>query len=128
MVVGLAGAVDTFASQASGAGNAPLLGVILQRALAINAAACVPPILLWWLAPGTTLLFWEEDPSMAAAALRYARLWSPVLVLHASSQCVYRYLVAQGGLSQQERQPWASSGTFLLPLVLLALAKTKPPA
>lgn len=95
LVIGLAGAVDTFAAQAFGASRHGLLGVVLQRALLINLAASVAPILLWALG-GERLLWWAGEPRMAAAAMRYARLWSPVLVLHGSSQCIYRYLVAQG--------------------------------
>lgn len=95
LVIGLAGGVDTFASQAFGAGNLTLLGVVLQRALLINALACVPPASLWWAAGGR-LLWWATDPAMGAEAMWVARRWVPVVLLHGSSQCVYRYLVAQG--------------------------------
>ena len=87
--------MDTFCSQAFGGGQHRLLGTILQRALLINLAACLPPILLWTIT-GRQLLWWAEDKHMAAAAMQYARLWSPVLVLHGSSPFVHRYLVAQG--------------------------------
>ena len=44
---GLATAMDTLCSQAFGANNKKLLGVILQRGLALELALCVPILIIW---------------------------------------------------------------------------------
>ena len=67
LVVGIAGAVESFCGPAFGAGQYALLGIVLQRALLINLAVSAPPILLWFLARDR-LLWWADDRGMAAAA------------------------------------------------------------
>lgn len=98
VLVGVTGGMDTFCSQSNGAGRHRLLGITLQRGVAITLLACLPLMLLYTQAH-TVLGALGQEPELAAAAGRYIRLYSPLIPIHGTVLCVYRYLIAQGAVA-----------------------------
>eukprot|EP00887_Chlorella_sp_A99_P007593 scaffold28.g7593.t1 len=96
---GLTSGIETLCSQTHGStsAGAGVQGVILQRSLAIMACASLPLVLLYARIEQVLLLLGQE-PAVAHAAARYIALYSPAVVLHAASLCVYRYLTSQGAV------------------------------
>ncbi|KAG2444666.1 hypothetical protein HXX76_001410 [Chlamydomonas incerta] len=94
LVIGLSAGMETLCGQAYGAKNYPMLGLILQRALLICWAACVP-IALFWSQADRLLMLLHQQPEIVAGACRYLHIATPALFLSAISSCVFRYLVTQ---------------------------------
>lgn len=93
-MLGVVTAMETFCGQAHGARRYQMVGVVLQRALAISLTYCVGALLLW--TRGTYLLVrMGQDPRIAAAAGSFTLALGPALVLDAADQCCRRYLSAQ---------------------------------
>ncbi|KIY99568.1 MATE efflux family protein [Monoraphidium neglectum] len=93
-MLGVVTAMETFCGQAYGARKYQMVGVVLQRALAISLAYCAGALLLW--TRGTYLLVrMGQDPQIAAAAGAFTLALGPALVLDAADQCCRRYLSAQ---------------------------------
>lgn len=85
-MLGVVTAMETFCGQAHGARRYQLVGVVLQRALAISLAYCACALLLW--TRGTRLLVrMGQDPQIAAAAGSFTLALGPALVLDAADQC-----------------------------------------
>ncbi len=95
IMAGLTAAIDTFATQAYGAGERRLIGVTLQRALALVLLACIP-LLGLYLQAEPVLRVLGQQAELAALTAHYLRLFSPMLVLQGVGLCMYRYLTAQG--------------------------------
>jgi MATE family multidrug resistance protein len=93
----LSAAVDTAGSQAHGSRSYEAIGLVLQRALALSLAACVPLLALYGAA-GPVLRALGQQAELAGAAARYVRIFAPVVPLHAANSCLYRTLACQGGL------------------------------
>lgn len=71
--LGMATALDTLASQASGAGQPHLIGTYVQRGVILLAIACVPIFIINWNAD--SLLIWAGQPAdIATAAGIYCRV------------------------------------------------------
>ena len=94
---GLTGALETFCSQAAGAGNARLVGLSTARAVLITLLAFAPVMALY-VGLGPVLLALGQEAQLAADAARYVLLYSPAVALHAIVLCFYRSLIAQGTL------------------------------
>jgi len=71
--MGLATAMDTLCSQAFGANNKRGLGVVLQRALLIELAFCLPIGLIWIFAE-PILLGLGQDPRVSELSGQYCQL------------------------------------------------------
>jgi Na+-driven multidrug efflux pump len=85
-MLGVVTAMETFCGQAHGARRYALVGVVLQRALAISLAYCAAAVLLW--TRGAALLArMGQDPEIAAAAGAFTLALGPALVLDAADQC-----------------------------------------
>lgn len=95
ILVGFAGAMETLCGQAYGGGNYRLVGVVLQRALALNAVL-VSIMITCWIWIEDLLLFIGQDPLIAAASARYVHILNPAIVAYAAMECMKRYLMAQG--------------------------------
>ncbi|KAI7842583.1 hypothetical protein COHA_003687 [Chlorella ohadii] len=92
LLMGLCGAVDTLASQASGAGQP--LGIIFQRAVLFLAVHCIPITGLFVAVP--SLLAAAGQPAEMTAAVRaYLLALLPNLWLDAVARPLNRILVAQ---------------------------------
>ncbi|KAG2449055.1 hypothetical protein HYH02_005804 [Chlamydomonas schloesseri] len=94
LVIGLSAGMETLCGQAFGAKNYPMLGLILQRALLICWAACLP-IALFWSQADRLLTLLHQQPEIVDGATRYLHIATPALFLSAISSCVFRYLVTQ---------------------------------
>lgn len=71
------------------------MGIILQRALLLMAAASAPLLALYLQAEPVLRLI-RQAPEIVPAAARYIRLFSPQILLHGLALCIFRWLVAQG--------------------------------
>lgn len=85
-MLGVVTAMETFCGQAYGARRYAMVGVVLQRALAISLAYCAAALLLWTRG-GALLLRMGQDPQIAAAAGEFTMALGPALVLDAADQC-----------------------------------------
>ncbi|KAJ3287735.1 hypothetical protein HDU79_005475 [Rhizoclosmatium sp. JEL0117] len=105
LIVGMGAAIDTLCSQAygeylAGTGDKKELGRHLSRAIFINYLLCIP-ITTLWLFTEPLLLLTGQDPSIAHLSGRYIRLLIPCLIPFVLSECVKRYLMAQGIMRAQ---------------------------
>ncbi|KAI9490952.1 mate-domain-containing protein [Zychaea mexicana] len=93
---GTATALDTLCSQAwTGARDKTLVGVHLQRALAILSVLFIPIAIVWWNAT-RILLALNQEPELALHAgifLRYLLLGAPAFI---AFEGIKKYLQAQG--------------------------------
>jgi len=80
-------ALDTFCGQSYGAKQYHMLGIHMQRALA-----------LVWANAGHILVFLGQDPEISAAAGLYARFMIPCIFAYALLQCHVRFLKAQNNV------------------------------
>ena len=100
IAIGLSTALETLCAQAYGARAYLLLGGLLQRALAVQAAAFSLVGAFWFFGLDAALIhFFGQERELALAASRFVRQCSPGLLFTAASECVRRYLVAQGVVS-----------------------------
>ncbi|PSC70154.1 MATE efflux family [Micractinium conductrix] len=94
VLIGFASAMETFCSQAMGAGRPHLLGLVLQRALlllsllAAAVAAC-------WTQVEPLLLALGQDPAIAHGTARFMLRATPALLFTAIFEAQKRYLMAQ---------------------------------
>jgi MATE family multidrug resistance protein len=91
---GIASALDTLCSQAFGAGDRLLVGILLQRGLVVMALLCVPVVVLWWNA-GKLLLFAHQDPTVVAMSVNYIRIFSGGVFPALAFDCLKRALQSQ---------------------------------
>ncbi|GBF97494.1 hypothetical protein Rsub_10417 [Raphidocelis subcapitata] len=118
IAMGLSAGLETMCGQAYGAGDYKALGLLLQRALLICCAACVPVGALW-LGSESLLVAMGQEPAIAAAASRYLILCIPCLFLSISCECLRKYLQ-----SQREAKPaaiMAAAATAAAPFLFYAL-------
>jgi MATE family multidrug resistance protein len=105
LLIGMAGALETFCGQAFGAKQYHMLGVYLQRAVFVLYLICVPVAIVWWnVSPLLQLL--DQDPLISELAGQYARCLIPMLFGVATFQPLVRFLQTQ---------------SVVLPLPLLAI-------
>lgn len=71
-----------------------MLGLVLQRALAITWLACIPITILWAYTP-SLLAAARQSPPIVAGASRYLRNITPTLYISTGSECIRKYLLAQ---------------------------------
>jgi hypothetical protein len=91
MIFGL----DTLVSQAYGAGNYKLIGIILQNAVFIGTLACIPVALLWffteskviWLDLFSTLCRYYDSVGTRRSVV--SQSWSNVKILFARVTSIY---------------------------------------
>ena len=70
--------MDTLCGQAYGAKNYPMIGVVMQRAMLINALVAIPIVLLWTRMSG--ILVWlGQSADIAPLAAKYMLLSLPQL-------------------------------------------------
>ena len=112
---GLGGALETFCSQAHGAGNARMVGLTTMRAILISLVAFGPLLALYLFGLEAVLLALGQDPAIAASTSRYVMLYSPAVLLHAITLCFYRALIAQGALVRAPPQHAPSACTTTPP-------------
>lgn len=93
--IGALTALDTLAAQAYGAGRHKLLGVYLQRSLAILAVFSVAVLVAWRYTYDVLLALGQEEP-IAAAAQLYVDYFSPGFYPFMVFETQKRYLQAQG--------------------------------
>ncbi|KAF8062039.1 DTX2 [Scenedesmus sp. PABB004] len=94
LALGLSAGMETLCGQAFGAGAYEEVGVVLQRALLVCWAVCIPVAALW-LNSHALLLSLGQQPDIAALASRYLILCTPCLFITTAMECVRRYLQAQ---------------------------------
>ena len=97
LIQGLNATLETFCGQAWGAENHHLVGIYLQRALALDSLFTLVIILCWrYLSIPALLLIGQTDAAFNALVARYLMLLAPGLWFAAVYEAVKRYLAAQG--------------------------------
>eukprot|EP00667_Euglena_gracilis_P004739 EG_transcript_4765 len=95
LLCGLNLALDTLATQAFGAGNHHLVGLLAQRAVLIGVLFCSPAVALWWFIE-PVLLALNQDPKVVHWASRFLRFnsfgFGPLVVLEVGR----KFITAQG--------------------------------
>ncbi|KAK8319507.1 hypothetical protein V6Z12_A13G247800 [Gossypium hirsutum] len=94
---GMASALDTFCGQSFGAKQYHMLGIHLQGSLLVLLTASIPLAFIWTNAP-SILLFFGQDPEIAAEAGKYARFMLPSIFGFAIQECHIRFLQAQNNV------------------------------
>lgn len=94
ILIGLCSAMETLSGQSFGAKNYSSLGIILQRALLVTAAASVL-IIAFWTNMGKLLILLGQDAAISQLAARYIQMLTPALVFSGISECLKRYLMTQ---------------------------------
>jgi MATE family multidrug resistance protein len=87
--------MDTLVSQAFGAGNFELVGIILQNALVMGGLFTVPIGVLWWFT-GDVLLLAGVNHSIAALSQTFVRYQIPGLFPFLVYRALVKYLQCQG--------------------------------
>ncbi|KAI9339045.1 mate-domain-containing protein [Obelidium mucronatum] len=105
LVVGMGAAIDTLCSQAygeylAGVGDKKELGRHLTRTIFAMYVTCVPVAILWWFTEPLLLLA-GQDPAVARLSGHYTLLLAPSLIPFVISECVKRFLMAQGIMHAQ---------------------------
>ncbi|KAI9218763.1 mate-domain-containing protein [Blastocladiella britannica] len=95
ILTGLCSGLETLAAQAIGSHNKRLAGVFLQRSLLINAAVCIPLVVIWIFAESLLLLAGQET-DLAHMAGNYVRILLISLPATAVNASLMRFLLAQG--------------------------------
>lgn len=118
LMIGLSQALETLCGQAYGARQYSMVGVYLQRSLVICGLASLPLIAGFTQAPRILRLM-GQDPEISALAGQYLLGLAPALVGSGLTECLRRFLVAQG----QVHVPNAAAvlSTALTPLFLWLL-------
>ncbi|KAI8867682.1 MATE efflux family protein [Ramicandelaber brevisporus] len=90
-------ALDTLCSQAVGGGESTkkMAGVYLQRALVIVWMMCIPLSLIWWNI-GLFLKNFGVDDAMIPLIVLYLRGFIPSILIVVTSECIKKFLYAQG--------------------------------
>ncbi|TYJ02644.1 hypothetical protein E1A91_A13G244300v1 [Gossypium mustelinum] len=94
---GMASALDTFCGQSFGAKQYHMLGIHLQGSLLVLLTASIPLAFIWTNA-ASILLFFGQDPEIAAEAGKYARFMLPSIFGFAIQECHIRFLQAQNNV------------------------------
>ncbi|KAK9801885.1 hypothetical protein WJX73_007196 [Symbiochloris irregularis] len=95
VLLGLATGMETQAGQAYGAKKYHLLGTIMQRAMLIcSVAFCL--IMCLWSQLNPILKAAGQDPHIVDGAVYFLWLNAPALFCYFMSECMKRYLLAQG--------------------------------
>jgi MATE family multidrug resistance protein len=94
ITIGLSMAVSTLASQAKGARDTAALGLVLQRALAVNCVFCAPVVMLL-LVLEPVLRRCGMEPEFAARAGAYGVTLLPAAVLTGSLRALQTWLSSQ---------------------------------
>ncbi|ORZ30266.1 mate-domain-containing protein [Catenaria anguillulae PL171] len=98
---GLSSALDTLASQAvTGSANPRQAGIYLQRAILINLLLAIPIAFIWLFAE-PLLLIAGQDATLASMAGNYIKIMLFALVPNIVSNCVAKFLQAQGIMDAQ---------------------------
>ncbi|KAG4113317.1 hypothetical protein ERO13_D13G215800v2 [Gossypium hirsutum] len=96
-LLGMASALDTFCGQSFGAKQYHMLGIHLQGSLLVLLTASIPLAFIWANA-ASILLFFGQDPEIAAEAGKYARFMLPSIFGFAIQECHIRFLQAQNNV------------------------------
>ncbi|SCU80369.1 LADA_0B06920g1_1 [Lachancea dasiensis] len=91
---GLATCLDTLCPQAYGSKRYQLVGLYLQRCLAISMLVAVPVALLWWFS-ADVLRFMVDDPRLVIIAARFLRVMVASIPGYVVFECGKKYLQAQ---------------------------------
>ncbi|PUZ51799.1 hypothetical protein GQ55_6G218900 [Panicum hallii var. hallii] len=94
---GMATSLETLCGQAFGAKQHHLLGVYKQRAMLVLVLVSVPVVAMWGYT-GEILLWFGQDPEIAAAAAGYIRGLIPALLVNGPLNCHVRFLQAQNAV------------------------------
>jgi MATE family multidrug resistance protein len=99
MLVGIAGAVSTLASQAYGSGDLETMNVTLQRAILIVWCVVTLPVSLLWLNSKPIIIALGEDEQIATMASEFLALQVPGIWAVSVGQCTQNWLHAQSRAS-----------------------------
>ncbi|TVU32448.1 hypothetical protein EJB05_24179, partial [Eragrostis curvula] len=94
LMTGMSLSLDTMCGQAFGAEQHRLVGVYKQRAMLVLGLVSIPLAVVWAFA-GEILVWFRQDPEIAAGAGNYVRWMIPSLFLFGQLQCYVRFLQAQ---------------------------------
>ncbi|KAK7364111.1 hypothetical protein VNO80_12515 [Phaseolus coccineus] len=94
LLVGMASALDTFCGQSYGAKQYHMLGIHMQRAMFILMTVSIPLAVIW-ANTSSILIFFGQDPEIAAEAGIYATFMLPSLFAYGLLQCLNRFLQTQ---------------------------------
>ncbi|TYI48499.1 hypothetical protein E1A91_D13G253200v1 [Gossypium mustelinum] len=97
LLKGMASALDTFCGQSFGAKQYHMLGIHLQGSLLVLLTASIPLAFIWANA-ASILLFFGQDPEIAAEAGKYARFMLPSIFGFAIQEFHIRFLQAQNNV------------------------------
>jgi hypothetical protein len=89
VLYGLTSALDTLVSQAFGANNLPLVGVVVQRAALIVAIACAPVVVMFYFAANFFLAV-GVDAAVADISGRVMRIVSFGLLPYGINQVIFK--------------------------------------
>lgn len=95
VVVGMAGALSTLASQANGARDPDELNLSLQRGLVIIPVCVCMPVSLLWLTSRPIMVALGQEEDLARDAARYLLLLIPSLFFTGFSTCLQNWLYSQ---------------------------------
>ena len=111
-MVGMGTAVSTICGQAYGAGNHRKVAEMLQLALWVNWAVCIPISILWWNAEAILIVL-GQDPSVSSAAGDYIRWLIPFIWCFAAQGAFNAWLNAQ-----RIMKPGAAASVMIAPIHL----------
>ncbi|DBA65942.1 TPA: hypothetical protein ACH3X2_002966 [Trebouxia sp. C0005] len=94
ILIGLCSAMETLCGQSFGAKNYSNLGIILQRALLVTAAACIL-VVSFWTQMTQLLVLLGQDEVISQVAARYIQMLIPALAFSGVTECLKRYLMTQ---------------------------------
>ncbi|TVU32468.1 hypothetical protein EJB05_24199 [Eragrostis curvula] len=94
LMTGMAWSLDTLCGQAFGAEQHRLVGVYKQRAMLVLGLVSIPVAVIWAFA-GEILVWFRQDPEIAAGAGSYLRWLIPAVFLFGQLQCHVMFLQAQ---------------------------------
>ncbi|TVU32455.1 hypothetical protein EJB05_24186, partial [Eragrostis curvula] len=94
LMMGMSSCLDTLCGQAFGAEQHRLVGVSKQRAMLVLGLVSIPVAVVWAFA-GEILVWFRQDPEIAAGAGRYLRRLIPAVFLFGQLQCHVMFLQAQ---------------------------------
>ncbi|GLT36081.1 hypothetical protein SLA2020_104860 [Shorea laevis] len=97
LLKGMGSALDTFCGQSYGAKQYHMLGIHLQRAIIVLLLVSLPLAFIWANA-GSVLLYFHQDPEIAAEAGLYARFMIPSIFAYGVQECHVRFLQTQNNV------------------------------
>jgi MATE family multidrug resistance protein len=100
VLLGLCSALDTLCSQAHGAHQSRLVGLIAQRAATAFTLVLIPIAIAWWYTEAFFVTV-GQDPAIAALAGVYVRYALPSILPILYSEVIKRYLQAQSIIAPQ---------------------------